>query len=99
MSAPLVPVDGQHPQPRTVEHAVEALRDGALLGYPSDTTYALGCDARQRRAVAAIRRAGGGVGYDHKGRPWAPAWLRKRLGDEFFQEVTSVQFLERSVTV
>ena len=50
----------------------------------------------QRRAVAAIRRAGGGVGYDHKGRPWAPAWLRKRLGDEFFQEVTSVQFLERS---
>jgi internalin A len=50
----------------------------------------------QRRAVAAIRRAGGGVRYDHKGRPWAPAWLRKRLGDEFFQEVTSVQFLERS---
>jgi hypothetical protein len=40
----------------------------------------------QRRAVAAILRAGGGVGYDHKGRPWAPAWLRKRLGDEFFQE-------------
>ena len=50
----------------------------------------------QRRAVAAIRRAGGGVGYDHKGRPWAPAWLRKRLGDEFFQEVTSVQFLDRA---
>jgi internalin A len=50
----------------------------------------------QRRAVAAIARAGGGVGYDHKGRPWAPAWLRKRLGDELFQEVTSVQFLDRS---
>src|SRR4029077_6148244 len=50
----------------------------------------------QRRAVAAIRRAGGGGGYDQKGRPWAPAWLRKRLGDEFFQDVTSVQFLDRS---
>jgi internalin A len=50
----------------------------------------------QRRAVAAIRQAGGGVNYDHKGRPRAPAWFRKRLGDEFFQEVTSVQFLERS---
>ena len=49
-----------------------------------------------RRAVAAIRRAGGGVDDDHKGRPWSPARLRKRLGDEFFQEVTSVQFLERS---
>jgi hypothetical protein len=50
----------------------------------------------QRRAVAAILRAGGRVGYDHKGRPWAPDWLRKRLGDEFFQEVTSVQCLDRS---
>ncbi len=50
----------------------------------------------QRRAVAAIRQAGGGVNYDHKGRPRAPAWLRKRLGDEFFQEVTSVQFLDHA---
>jgi len=54
MSAPLVPVDGHHPQPRTVEHAVEALHDGGLLAYPSDTTYALGCDAHQRRAVERL---------------------------------------------
>lgn len=54
MSAPLVPVDGQHPQPRTVERAVEALRDGDLLAYPSDTTYALGCDAHQRRSVERL---------------------------------------------
>ena len=33
-----------------------------------------------------------------KGRPWAPAWLRNWLGDEFFQEVTSVQFLNRPLT-
>src|SRR4051794_33934914 len=63
----------------------------------------------QRRAVAAIRRAGGGISYDYQfsvskgyrnpnGRPWAPAWLRKWLGDEFFQEVTSVQFIDRPVT-
>src|SRR5262249_58443110 len=63
----------------------------------------------QRRAVAAIRRAGGGVSYDYQfsvsrgyrnrnARPWAPAWLRNRLGDEFFQEVTSVQFLNRPLT-
>ena len=54
MSAPLVPVDGQHPQPRTIEHAVEALHDGGLLAYPSDTTYGLGCDAHQRRAVERL---------------------------------------------
>jgi tRNA threonylcarbamoyl adenosine modification protein (Sua5/YciO/YrdC/YwlC family) len=54
MAAPLVPVDGQHPQPRTVGLAVETLREGELLGYPSDTTYALGCDAHQRRAVERL---------------------------------------------
>ena len=63
----------------------------------------------QRRAVAAIRRAGGGISYSYpflvwKGyrnpnaRPWAPAWLRHWLGDEFFQEVLSVQFLNRPLT-
>ena len=54
MAAPLVSVDGQHPQPRTVARAVEALEQGLLLGYPSDTTYALGCDAHQRRAVERL---------------------------------------------
>lgn len=54
MIAPLVPVDGQHPQPRTVGRAVQALEDGQLLGYPSDLTYALGCDAHQRRAVERL---------------------------------------------
>jgi tRNA threonylcarbamoyl adenosine modification protein (Sua5/YciO/YrdC/YwlC family) len=54
MTAPLVPVDGKHPQPRTVARAVAALEEGQLLGYPSDTTYALGCDAHQRRAVERL---------------------------------------------
>ena len=56
MSAPLVLVDGLHPQPRTVGRAVEELRDGGLLGYPSDNTYALGCDAHQRRAVERLAK-------------------------------------------
>jgi tRNA threonylcarbamoyl adenosine modification protein (Sua5/YciO/YrdC/YwlC family) len=34
--------------------AVQALGDGEILGYPSDTTYALGCDAHQRRAVERL---------------------------------------------
>ena len=33
---------------------MQALEDGRLLGYPSDTTYALGCDAHQRRAVERL---------------------------------------------
>lgn len=56
----------------------------------------------QKRAVALIEKAGGSVVHDYsfdgthpyKNResPPAPAWLRARLGDEFFQEVTSVSF-------
>jgi tRNA threonylcarbamoyl adenosine modification protein (Sua5/YciO/YrdC/YwlC family) len=37
-----------------VGFAVQALGDGEILGYPSDTTYALGCDAHQRRAVERL---------------------------------------------
>ena len=33
---------------------MRALEDGEILGYPSDTTYALGCDAHQRRAVERL---------------------------------------------
>ena len=63
----------------------------------------------QRRAVAALLRARASINYDYQfsvskgyrnlnARPWAPAWLRNWLGDEFFQEVTSVQFIDRPLT-
>jgi hypothetical protein len=56
----------------------------------------------QREAVAAIQRYGGWVHYDYEfvngkltpGRsPWAPRWLRRMLGDEFFQEVRQVSLV------
>lgn len=54
MPAPLVPVDPEHPQPRVLERAAEQLADGELLAYPTDSCYALGCDARARRAVERL---------------------------------------------
>ncbi len=36
-----------NPQPRLVTQVVEALRDDALIAYPTDSGYALGCPARQ----------------------------------------------------
>lgn len=56
----------------------------------------------QRGAVAAVQRYGGWVHYDYEfinnkltsGRsPRAPRWLRRMLGDEFFQEVRQVSLV------
>jgi tRNA threonylcarbamoyl adenosine modification protein (Sua5/YciO/YrdC/YwlC family) len=52
--APLASIDAEHPQPRAVERAVAVLAQGELLAYPTDTCYALGCDARSRRAVERL---------------------------------------------
>jgi Leucine Rich Repeat (LRR) protein len=57
---------------------------------------------QQRRAVDAIKAYGGFVSYDWQyvngtftsGRsPWAPIWLRRAIGDEFFQEVVGVNLI------
>jgi tRNA threonylcarbamoyl adenosine modification protein (Sua5/YciO/YrdC/YwlC family) len=47
-------VDPEHPEPRKIARAVEALRHGELLAYPTDTVYALGCDYEDRKAVERL---------------------------------------------
>jgi hypothetical protein len=54
----------------------------------------------QARAVTRIKEAGGRILYDYQfdgtlpykldASPSAPAWLRRMIGDEYFQEVTAV---------
>ncbi len=54
----------------------------------------------QRRAVAQAGKLGAMIQYDYQysggksiptGEPWGPSWLRKALGNEYFQEVSSVK--------
>lgn len=48
-----------NPQPRAIRQAVEIVRSGGLIAYPTDSCYALGCslDSRQARdRIIAIRR-------------------------------------------
>ena len=60
--------------------------------------------ARERAAVAEIKRVGGYYGYDwqmarkgyDKGQPPGPVWLRKLLGDNFFSNVVSVSLVDLS---
>jgi tRNA threonylcarbamoyl adenosine modification protein (Sua5/YciO/YrdC/YwlC family) len=47
-----------HPQARLLRLAVQAVRDGSLIAYPTDSSYALGCrldDAEAARRIRAIR--------------------------------------------
>lgn len=44
------------PQTRLVEQIVQALRNGAVMLYPSDTVYAIGCDMNSKSALERVRR-------------------------------------------
>jgi len=48
-------VHPETPQPRLVRRAVEIIRAGGLVAYPSGTTYALGCGLGEKAAVERIR--------------------------------------------
>ncbi len=46
----------QTPQERLVRRAVEVVRNGGLIVYPSDSAYALGCQIDSKEALERIRR-------------------------------------------
>ncbi|MGE0785276.1 MAG: L-threonylcarbamoyladenylate synthase [Sandaracinaceae bacterium] len=49
-----IQIDPVHPDPRLLKMAVDALRDGAVIAYPTDTVYGLGCDITQKKAVDRV---------------------------------------------
>ena len=55
----LVKIYPDNPQPKEIERAAELLRQGGIVIYPTDTVYAIGCDALQVRAVEQICRIRG----------------------------------------
>ncbi|GLR13573.1 threonylcarbamoyl-AMP synthase [Chitinimonas prasina] len=44
------------PQPRLIKQAVEIIRSGGLVVYPTDSCYALGCHLGDKDALERIRR-------------------------------------------
>jgi tRNA threonylcarbamoyl adenosine modification protein (Sua5/YciO/YrdC/YwlC family) len=44
----------ENPNDRHIDEAVEVLRDGGIIIYPTDTLYALGCDALNNQAIERI---------------------------------------------
>ncbi|MDX6323654.1 MAG: hypothetical protein QOK15_8 [Nocardioidaceae bacterium] len=49
-------VHPRDPQPRSIAQIVTMLRDGALIAYPTDSCYALGCTMDNRDGAERIRR-------------------------------------------
>ncbi len=50
----LVQIYPDNPDPKRMQKAVEILRNGGVIIYPTDTIYAIGCDALNVKAVAKV---------------------------------------------
>ncbi len=49
-------INAENPQPRLIKHVVEILRDGGVIAYPTDSSYALGCMMGFKDAQDKIRQ-------------------------------------------
>ena len=49
-------INAENPQARLIKHAVEILREGGVIAYPTDSSYALGCMLGFKDAQDRIRR-------------------------------------------
>lgn len=48
-----------NPQPRLIKQAADLVRNGAVIAYPTDSCYALGCHLGDKDAVVRIRQIRG----------------------------------------
>lgn len=54
--ADFLEIHPQNPQPRLIQRAVDSLRNGGVIVYPTDTSYALGAQIGDKQAMDVIRR-------------------------------------------
>ncbi|GJM62089.1 MULTISPECIES: L-threonylcarbamoyladenylate synthase [Persicobacter] len=59
MAAELIRLYPENPEPRKIIQIAEALRDGAVIIYPTDTVYGIGCDIMNAKAVDRVCRIKG----------------------------------------
>lgn len=53
-AALLLSLNINHPEPRKIRRAVEALEAGGVIAYPTDTVYGLGCDLTNKNAIERL---------------------------------------------
>ena len=52
----LIKIYPNNPQEAALEKVVRALRDGALIIYPTDTVYGIGCDITKNKALEKLAK-------------------------------------------
>jgi len=50
----LAAINSQNPQTRLIRRAVEILKSGGIIIYPTDTVYGMGCDLFNKRGIERI---------------------------------------------
>jgi tRNA threonylcarbamoyl adenosine modification protein (Sua5/YciO/YrdC/YwlC family) len=50
----MISINNQNPQMRLIKKAVDILRDGGIIIYPTDTVYGLGCDLSNKKGIEKI---------------------------------------------
>jgi len=50
----LISINSDNPQPRHIQRIAEQLRSGAVICYPTDTVYGIGCDIFNQKAIKKI---------------------------------------------
>lgn len=50
----IIQMNPRHPQPRLVRRVVESLARGAVISYPTDTVYGIGCDIFSKSGIERI---------------------------------------------
>lgn len=54
MPAELVRVHPLNPEGRKIQHAVDVLKRGGIIIYPTDTIYGIGCDLMNRKTIERL---------------------------------------------
>ncbi|MGB3639528.1 MAG: L-threonylcarbamoyladenylate synthase [Rivularia sp. (in: cyanobacteria)] len=54
--AKILTLHPDNPQNRRIEDIIAALKSGAVMLYPTDTVYAIGCDLNHKSAIGRVRQ-------------------------------------------